>query len=112
MLDIGWRKIEFKQVMTVGDRSKLIEIQNRCRGIEDWGIQQSCEVFALLCATIDWQVMQYDEKLNFIQWLTDLSVYMDLVKECNNLQDRINLELEEKKKTLNTSVKDEKQQNQ
>lgn len=102
--EVAGHKFEFKEKLTMGDRSKIFEMEDRLQDMNDRGILWACETFALLCVTIDDQLQSFQQKYDFMLGLTDVEIYAALVKFCHDLKDKIASENEEKKKTLTTSV--------
>lgn len=95
--------IEFKEKLTMKDRSDIFRVRNKRRadGSDDNWLSYMFDMFVILCATINGNVKTDSEKLEFIQSITDFALFNAIVDEIDKLEKRESEKAEEKKKTLN-----------
>lgn len=106
--------IEFKEKLTMKDRSDICRVRNKRKtdGNDDNGLSYMFDMFVILCAAINGSVKTDSEKLEFIQSITDFTLFNAIVDEIDKLEKRESERAEEKKKTLNITSENDWAQGQ
>ena len=107
-MQIGSYTIEFKEKLTMKDWSDIFRVMNKWKSVSTWDndnwFSYVFDMFAVLCMTINWSIKTQQEKLEFIQSITDFEVFNAIADEIDEIQKRESEITEEKKKTLNTAL--------
>lgn len=102
-------KIEFKEEMTMRDRQKLLIAQKQYMKTTD-EMQVAFDTFVILCSKIDGVEKTDQEKMDFIQWLSDMDVFVKIQTTMTDIANKMETGLEKKKKMPNINSKNEIEQ--
>ena len=103
---IGWKKIVFKDKMTMWDRQKVAIERKKYDQTKD-EFELCFNLFPIICISIDDQPLSDQEKLTYIKSIDDMEAFSEISESLAEIRIQIANEVEKKKKNIDMNSKSE-----
>lgn len=103
---IGWKKMVFKEKMTMSDRQKVMNASKKFNADGD-EFELCFNLFPIVCLSIDDQQMSDQEMINYIKNIDDMEIFAEISQVIADIQTSIAEDFQKKKINTNMSSKSE-----